>query len=693
MREATSAGALPAPDTSDALHTLDTLDRTERTVLTAAALAGEDADLYLLAHVAQADPGEVADAVDRLAGRGLLRGVAGSFGFGDPRVRAAAGRLAGPGWLARAHERAAEYLRRHHAPLTWQARHLEHAARLGDDAAAKVLVSAAQTMLGTAPEVAVRWLRVALRVLPERAELAERRAWIRVQLAGALVSAGRLTDGQAELADLRTFTGRARTSAVRQLAHISRLLGDLPAASALARGELDRASDPRAKVGLRFELLTAELLTGRWRQAVELTVAMGPEHDGHPGVRAVTAALHTLGAVPGGRLAELLDRLDRARTLVDGLDDGTLCDVLDVLVPLSWVELLVDQNRHALGHLDRGLRLAQRYRQANIPPQLYPARSLAYARLGLVAESLRAAEDAERTAVAVGSTEMRTFALALKLRPQWLRQGRAAAAGTLTELADAPAIGSGWHRLVADMLIAEALLTVGRAEDCAGQLSQWLTGDQSGLGALSAGSCVLLGRARLAGGDPAGARTWLDRAGTLVTGTPLAGPLGQLAHVQAALLVAERRGADAIALARAAADQLDRAELPVRAAEARLTLASALLLDSRGDQLAAARAELAAASRSLAGAGADWLAGEADRELHRLGARLPRTGPAAGGRLTPREQEIAELVADGLTSRAIATRLFLSPRTVDAHVGRILAKLDISSRAAIARRLADLSHH
>lgn len=52
--------------------------------------------------------------------------------------------------------------------------------------------------------------------------------------------------------------------------------------------------------------------------------------------------------------------------------------------------------------------------------------------------------------------------------------------------------------------------------------------------------------------------------------------------------------------------------------------------------------------------------------------------------LTRREQQVAALVAQGMTNRRIASELVLSPRTVDGHVDRILTKLDFSSRAQIA---------
>jgi predicted ATPase/DNA-binding CsgD family transcriptional regulator len=56
----------------------------------------------------------------------------------------------------------------------------------------------------------------------------------------------------------------------------------------------------------------------------------------------------------------------------------------------------------------------------------------------------------------------------------------------------------------------------------------------------------------------------------------------------------------------------------------------------------------------------------------------------AAGLLTGREREIAALVSEGLSNQQIATRLVLSKRTVDAHVGHILAKLGFASRVQIA---------
>ncbi|MEV5443358.1 helix-turn-helix transcriptional regulator, partial [Streptomyces sp. NPDC052644] len=66
-------------------------------------------------------------------------------------------------------------------------------------------------------------------------------------------------------------------------------------------------------------------------------------------------------------------------------------------------------------------------------------------------------------------------------------------------------------------------------------------------------------------------------------------------------------------------------------------------------------------------------------------ADAPRPAAAArdAGVLTPREREVAALVARGLSNREVAERLVISKRTADAHVEHILAKLGVRSRKQI----------
>jgi DNA-binding CsgD family transcriptional regulator len=127
----------------------------------------------------------------------------------------------------------------------------------------------------------------------------------------------------------------------------------------------------------------------------------------------------------------------------------------------------------------------------------------------------------------------------------------------------------------------------------------------------------------------------------------------------------------------AAADQADRAGAPGFVAEARYHLATALLArNGPGDH---DRAGLAArdADRLARTLG---MAAYADR-TGALVARLDRGRTAV---LSPRETEVAKLVAEGLTNRQIAGRLVISERTAQNHVQHILTKLGFTTRSQIA---------
>ncbi|MGW2715335.1 response regulator transcription factor, partial [Streptomyces sp. NPDC001356] len=79
-----------------------------------------------------------------------------------------------------------------------------------------------------------------------------------------------------------------------------------------------------------------------------------------------------------------------------------------------------------------------------------------------------------------------------------------------------------------------------------------------------------------------------------------------------------------------------------------------------------------------------WLV-RAQSELRASGVAVPADTGGRGGRgtLTAQEFEIATLAASGLTNKQIAERLFLSHRTIGAHLYQIYPKLNITSRTAL----------
>lgn len=58
-----------------------------------------------------------------------------------------------------------------------------------------------------------------------------------------------------------------------------------------------------------------------------------------------------------------------------------------------------------------------------------------------------------------------------------------------------------------------------------------------------------------------------------------------------------------------------------------------------------------------------------------------------GCALTPREQEVARLLARRLTNKEIADKLVISDRTVESHVAHLFQKLEVHSRSELRRRM------
>ena len=156
--------------------------------------------------------------------------------------------------------------------------------------------------------------------------------------------------------------------------------------------------------------------------------------------------------------------------------------------------------------------------------------------------------------------------------------------------------------------------------------------------------------------------------------------LGHLARMRA--LVAPR--ASAIAL-------LEEARSHFAASPARLEFARCLTeLGARrraNGERRAARAILRDAHDAAHACGASALCERARAELLLAGGR-PRPPAGAGAdALTPAERRVAEIAAQGAGNREIARRLYLSPKTVEMHLGSAYRKLDLAGRDGLAAAL------
>jgi ATP/maltotriose-dependent transcriptional regulator MalT len=100
-----------------------------------------------------------------------------------------------------------------------------------------------------------------------------------------------------------------------------------------------------------------------------------------------------------------------------------------------------------------------------------------------------------------------------------------------------------------------------------------------------------------------------------------------------------------------------------------------------------AREELEIAHRMLAAVGILGFAERARRRLEGVGPAIPAPVVPEGPNLTPQEESIARLAADGLSNAEIGSQLFLSARTVEWHLRKVFSKLGITSRRDLGAAL------
>jgi DNA-binding CsgD family transcriptional regulator len=146
-------------------------------------------------------------------------------------------------------------------------------------------------------------------------------------------------------------------------------------------------------------------------------------------------------------------------------------------------------------------------------------------------------------------------------------------------------------------------------------------------------------------------------------------------EARARALISE--GEDADALYREAISQLDESRLRAECARAQLLYGEWL---RRQNRRVDARRQLRAAHDAFATMGAGPFADRAARELRATGETVRKRTVETLDELTPQEAQIARLAADGNTNAEIGAQLFLSPRTIEWHMRKVFAKLDISSR-------------
>ncbi len=566
-----------------------------------------------------------------------------------------------------------------------RARHLALAATGPDEVVAEALeAAAARAEARGAPPAAADLYEWAMRLTPADAERDMLRRKMHAGFCTFQTGDSRRARELLDEVVAALEPGPDRAMALISLARVRSYDDDLRAAEQLFRQALDEAGYDKELLAAAGENVAAILfrLRERLEEAIEhataaaqaataagstgwLAEALGAQLLAEAALGRSAEATRTLEAALGlqeqcrGRrvMAQPLfqvgvvwlwwDELERAKEAFEWLterarDMGDEGSLPYVLVLAAQVECVRGDLALAARHADEGYEVTEQAGQATLGAYLLALRALAYAEAG---DAEPARERAARALALADRTSGRPaehFARAALglLELSVGRPGEAAAAlGPLVDFLRRERITEpGTARVVPDQ--AEALISLGEL-DAAAELLEWYRDNAERLGRRSALAAAARCRGLLLAerGDLASALDELGRSVELSQGVPIPLERGRalLAH-----------GA----------------------------------VHRRARHKRAARESLQSARREFEGMGAAAWAERANAELNRVGGRAP----SAGG-LTPTEDRVAELVADGLQTKQVAAALFVSAKTVEGHLTNIYAKLGVHSRTELARRI------
>jgi DNA-binding CsgD family transcriptional regulator len=453
---------------------------------------------------------------------------------------------------------------------------------------------------------------------------------------------------------------------------VERLLGRHDA----SRRRLERAL---LRGGLADEVTIALAVSaferGDYAEVADRAAAV--RHAADPLVRACATALLAVVLRFAGDTSASEAEATAALAAVRTATDRDFSTHAELTMATSWALLAVERFDDALSVGRLGSQAARSAGNLAGEVPLLLAEVLALGLLGRTAEAADAVDRAELAARMSHSDQSMQWALWMRA---WVLLDRDELDGALRcaqESVDlAETLDDSALVVIGRAVLGSVLLAVGRAAEAVPLLAAYDV--DPGWTCRWAPRLV---EAQLAVGDREAAEATASRATRLSAASGLAGPLAGAALARSMLAVeveALREAESAIRHASSIGADLDRAQGHLLAGRATVTT-----------DREAALAHLESARELAFTGGARRAEAAATFELRRLGRRVGRGGSRASGAagvasLSGREREVADLVARGLTNRQIAAHLFLSEKTIEAHLSRAFAKLGVSGRAALA---------
>lgn len=672
LRSAPSS--LPAPRSlADAIvGRVSRLPPAAQDLVAAAAVLGQRCALWSAAAVAAVcDP---VAALDDAVAANVLEVTGGAatdaIGFPHPLVRAAVYGDLSPVRVRSLHERAAEL---------GGAESLQHrvAASAGPDAglAAELEAAAERERDRSAHTTAADFLLAAARV----AETAEHREAALLAAIEALVVAGDLDRAASMRGDAEGCIESPLRSYV--LGYLALLLGQLDVAEAnLSEARAGADEDVAAAAGAQLALL--RFVRGQVVDALELANAALRANPSRPGARDVSAYIKMMALVAQGRSAEA------ERTLAPLPTDY----LLDLLVARGTLALQRGDAERARVDLRAAITRAHRGEPLRQVARAHGFLAQAELHLGDWDDALVHAELAVSIAEDSGAPLTYAFAHATASTLSAFRGDLEAAeaylaaaevgASALPFWVDIHTVATARARLC--LVRSDAPGIVATLEPLDGQIAEYF--HNIGMSApafllvegLIATERVDEGLALLERFDPPTdkrSKSWPALDAARVRGLALAAQGDTDAAAKSFRAGLERGPADSWPLHRA-----------------RLELAYGTALREKGSPRAVIDVLRAARGR-LVRLGARPFLDVCDRELRACGLQPAPDRPDDLLGLTTQERAVVSFVARGLTNREVAAELYVSPKTVEYHLGRVFAKLGVTSRTQLAARFTGAAQH
>ncbi len=451
---------------------------------------------------------------------------------------------------------------------------------------------------------------------------------------------------------------------------------DVEAAEAFADAAAALAAYPAASADALLAALDAANWAGR---AETRKIASIPPPSPPPGTAPAISDL-----LLAGYQARVTKGYDAAAAPLRAALEALRADDLEPLIGLKWFALGATaagslwDDEALLDITDRWVRVARRRGALAQLPMALAVRALADWLTG----GLDQAEDRWRELHELMAASQNTGMLNIDYGSEAFvlagrgETARARAAG-LAQIREATARGQGGQADIGRGVVALADLRSGQFEAAVDGALAVIQDDQAFL--TEAMLPELIEAAARSGNHEVARSAFAVLANrTRTAGTPWA--LGIRARCQALL----DDGSDAETAYLEAISQLGRSHAAVDLARTHLMYGEWL---RRARRRRDARRQLRTAEDMFLAMGAAGLADQARSELRATGERARSRTPETELDLTPQEARVTKLAADGSTNSEIAEQLFISPSTVEYHLGKVFRKLGVRSRTQLAHRL------